>query len=96
MTLQLHEERLTKVESVFTQVAVIKRTLAREVADLKLAKAASAFAMEDKNLRLNPQDKDIWRKKTEEEKKEAIETLLKELLGEKKGTKGFLPTDQAM
>ena len=77
MTLQLHETRITKVESVFTEVAVIKNTLAREIADLKVAKAASAFAMEEKNLRLNPQDKDAWRKKTEEEKKGTIETLLK-------------------
>ena len=69
MTLQLHKERLTKVESVFMQVAVIKGTLARDVADLKLAKAASAFAMEEKNLRLNPQDKDAWMKKSEDEKR---------------------------
>ena len=87
MTLQLHENRLTKMEAVFTEVAVIKNTLARELADLKLAKAASAFAMEEKNLRLNPQDKDAWRKKSEEEEKKTIETLLKELLGDKRGQK---------
>ena len=79
------KSRLTKVEAVFTEVAVIKTTLAREIADLKLAKTASAFAMEEKNLRPNPQDKDAWRKKTEEEKKETIETLLKVLLGDKRG-----------
>ena len=87
MTIKLHEGRITKVESVFTEVEVIKNTLVREIADLKLAKAASAFAMEEKNLRLNPQDKDAWRKKTEDEKKETNENLLKELLGDKRGQK---------
>ena len=87
MTLKLHEGRITKVESIQTEVSVIKNTLAREIADLKLAKAASAFAMEEKNLRLNPQDKDAWRKKSEEEKKENIEKLLKELLGDRRGQK---------
>ena len=87
MTLKLHEGRITKVESIQTEVSVIKNTLAGEIADLKLAKAASAFAMEEKNLRLNPQDKDAWRKKSEEEKRESIEHLLKELLGDKRGKK---------
>ena len=56
--------------------------MAREVADLKLANAACAFATEEKCLRLNPQDREGWGKKSEEEKRKAIQDLVTQILGE--------------
>ena len=73
MRLKIHEERLLKCEEGLTKIGVIGETIAREVADLKLAKAASAFATEEKCFRLNPQDRDGWGEKSEDEKRKAIQ-----------------------
>ena len=52
----------------------------KESPTLKIAPAASAFSREENNLRLNPQDRDAWGKKSEEEKKKTITDLVKLLL----------------
>ena len=82
MRLNIHEERLQKCEEGLKKICVIGETVAREVADLKLAKAACAFATEEKCLRLNPQDREKWGKKTEEEKKKMIQDLVTQILNE--------------
>ena len=80
MRLKLHEERISNTENALAKIDVVADTVAREVSDLKLAKAASAFYREERNLRLNPQDRDAWGKKSEEEKMKTIEDLVKQLL----------------
>ena len=52
------------------------------MADLKLVKAAGAFEHEERNIRLNPQDREEWGRKTEEEKRSTIVALVTELLNE--------------
>ena len=51
MRLKLHEERISNTENALAKIDVVADTVAREVSDLKLAKAASAFSREEKNLR---------------------------------------------
>ena len=43
MRLKLHEERISNTENALAKIDVVADTVAREVSDLKLAKAASAF-----------------------------------------------------
>ena len=87
MRLKIHEERLSRCEKGLTKVEVIGETIAREVADLKLAKASSAFATEDKCLRLNPQDREGWGKKSEDERRSTIQDLVTKILGDEESKK---------
>ena len=82
MRLNLHEERISRAEVSLAKIDIVAETVAREVADLKLAKAAIAFELEEHNIHLNPQDREAWGKKNEDEKRAAMSALLTELLDE--------------
>ena len=57
-------------------------TKRREVADLKLAKAAGSFEREESNIHLNPRDREAWGRKTDKEKRAPMTALITELLDE--------------
>ena len=82
LRLNLHEERISRAEVSLAKIDIVAETVAREVADLKLAKAAGAFEREERNIRLNPQDREAWGKKNDGEKIAAMSALITELLDE--------------
>ena len=65
MRLNLHEERISRTKIALAKIDIVAETVAREVADLKLAKAAIAFELEEHNIHLNPQDREAWGRKTD-------------------------------
>ena len=77
MKLNLQEGRLSEVEKSVNKMEAVSTILVKEIADLKLAKAAAAFGAEERHIRLNPLDRDDWRKKTDEDKRKKISDLLK-------------------
>jgi hypothetical protein len=82
MRLNLHEERISRNETALAKMDIVAETVAREVADLKLAKAAGAFEREERNIGLNTQDREAWGRKTDAEKREAMTALITELINE--------------
>ena len=60
MRLNLHKERISNNEIALAKIDIVAETVAREVADMKLAKAAGPFEREERRLRLNPQYREEW------------------------------------
>ena len=62
--LNMYEDRIAALESQVVKVDLVAKTLAREVANIKQAKASAAFEREEKKLRLkqqkSEQSKDYW------------------------------------
>jgi hypothetical protein len=63
--LKMYEDRIAALESKVVKVDIVAKTLAREVANIKQAKASAAFEREEKKLRLkqkkSDQTKDYWK-----------------------------------
>jgi hypothetical protein len=63
--LNMYEDRIAALESQVVKVDIVAKTLAREVANIKQAKASAAFEREEKKLKLKQkkshQNKDYWK-----------------------------------
>jgi hypothetical protein len=70
------DERIAALEAKQVKVDIVAETLAREVGDLRQAKATAAFEREEYKIKLTHQDKDAWSKVSEELKKTEITTIL--------------------